>query len=105
VVRPDGSRRALATAAIATFGETDLLGVYTVEQTVAGKIERSWFNVNLFSDSTSALTPVDHITLPPAKTGIGSQASHRGFLQLWPWIALLGLGLVIAEWLAFHRGL
>ena len=105
VVRPDGSRRSLATAAIATFGETDLLGVYTVEQTVAGKIDRSWFNVNLFSDSTSALTPVDHITLPPAKTGIGSQASHRGFLQLWPWIALLGLGLVIAEWLAFHRGL
>lgn len=105
VVRPDGSRRALATGSIATFGDTDQVGVYTVEQTVGGQVDRSWFAVNLFSDATSQLTPVDHLTLPPAQTTAPTQSSHRGFLQVWPWIAMLGLGLVVAEWLAFHRGL
>jgi hypothetical protein len=104
VVRPDGSRRPLATGSIATFGDTDLVGVYTVEQTVAGNIHRSWFSVNLFSDATSQLAPVDHLTLPPSKIPAEAQSSHRGFLQIWPWIALLGLALVLAEWLAFHRG-
>jgi hypothetical protein len=73
---------------------------------VAGQSDRSWFAVNLFSDAVSQLSPVDHLTLPPAQTAAAAaQASHRGFLGLWPWIALLGLGLVVAEWLAFHRGL
>jgi VWA domain-containing protein/aerotolerance regulator-like protein len=103
VVRPDGSRRSITPGAIATFGDTDQLGVYTVEQTVAGSTNRSWFAINLFSDATSQLTPVDHLTLPPSHVAAGA-SSHRGFLQVWPWIALLGLGLVVAEWLAFHRG-
>ena len=105
VVRPDGSRRSLAAGAIATFNDTDQVGLYTVEQTAARATDRSWFTVNLFSDATSQLTPVDHLTLPPAQTTGALQASHRGLLQIWPWIALLGLVLVIAEWLAFHRGL
>ncbi len=105
VVRPDGSRRSLATGSIATFADTDLVGVYTVEQTAAGKTDRSWFAVNLFSDATSQLAPVDRLTLPPARVAATVQPVHRGFLQIWPWIALLGLGLVLAEWLAFHRGL
>ena len=105
VTRPDGSRRAIATGAIATFADTDQLGVYTVDQVVGGSSQRSWFAVNLFSDTTSQLTPVDHLTLPPLQGSGASQAAHRGLLQVWPWIALLGLVLVVAEWLAFHRGL
>lgn len=104
VVRPDGSRRSITPGAIATFGDTDQLGVYTVEQTVAGATDRSWFAVNLFSDATSQLTPVDHLALPPSHIAAGAASSHRGLLQVWPWIALFGLGLVVAEWLAFHRG-
>jgi hypothetical protein len=105
VVRPDGSRRQLATGSIVTFGDTDLVGVYTVEQTVSGKTDRSWFSVNLLSEGTSQLAPVDHVTLPPSKISAEPASSHHGFLQIWPWIALLGLGLMLAEWLAFHRGL
>ena len=105
VVRPDGGRRALASGSIATFNDTDQVGVYTVEQTVAGTTDRSWFAVNLFSDAASQLTPVDHLTLPPQEPTAPVAASHHGFLQIWPWIALLGLVLVVAEWLAFHRGL
>jgi VWA domain-containing protein/aerotolerance regulator-like protein len=105
VVRPDGSRRQLATGAIATFADTDLVGVYTVEQTVAQKTDRSWFAVNLFSDAASQLSPVGHLTLPPSKVAAAVQTEHRGFLQVWPWIALLGMVLLLAEWLAFHRGL
>jgi hypothetical protein len=105
VVRPDGSRRQVATGAIATFADTDLVGVYTVEQFVAGKVDRSWFAVNLFSDSTSQLSPLDHLTLPPTKTAASIETAHHGFLAIWPLIAALGLVLVLAEWLAFHRGL
>ncbi|TMG13994.1 MAG: VWA domain-containing protein [Chloroflexi bacterium] len=105
VVRPDGSRRQLATGSIATFADTDLLGVYTVEQTVSGNTDRSWFAVNLFSDTTSQLVPVDRLALPPSKVFSTAQTNHRGLIQVWPWIALLALVLVLAEWLAFHRGL
>jgi von Willebrand factor type A domain/Aerotolerance regulator N-terminal len=106
VVRPDGSRRALPPGAVATFAGTDLLGVYTVEQTVSGKVDRSWFAVDLFSDATSRLKPVDQLTLPPARAfAPGVQVVGGGQVPLWPWIALVGLGLLTAEWLAFHRGL
>ena len=105
VTRPDGSKRSIAPGAIATFADTDQLGVYTVEQAIAGKVDRSWFAVNLFSDATSQLAPVAHLTLPPIQGAPAGQAPHRGFLQVWPWIALLGLVLVVVEWLAFHRGL
>ena len=105
VVRPDGSRRALAGGAVATFGETDLTGLYTVEQAVSGKTNRSWFTVNLFSDQVSQLKPADRITLPPYNTSVAVNAVRRGQLEIWPWIALGALGLVVVEWLAFHRGL
>jgi hypothetical protein len=105
VVRPDGSRRAFATGSIATFADTDLIGVYTVEQVVSGKVDRSWFAVNLFSDSTSQLKPVDRLTLPPSRNTGAVHGSHRGFNEIWPWIVLAALGIVVLEWLAFHRGL
>jgi hypothetical protein len=104
VIRPDGSRRALATASIATFADTDLTGLYTVEQVIAGKVQRSWFSVNLFSDPISQLKPPDRLTLPPTRT-TAVQATHRGLFEIWPWIALAALAIVTAEWLAFHRGL
>ena len=104
VVRPDGSRRSLAPGSIATFADTDAVGVYTVEQLVAGKSVPAWFAVNLFSDVTSQLKPVDRITLPPALS-VPVQIERKGNLAIWPWVALAALGLLVAEWLAFHRGL
>lgn len=105
VIRPDGSRSQLPTAAISTFGGTDQLGVYTIEQVVAGEVHRSWFAVNLFDDATSQLAPIVRLTLPPAHVSGVKSAPHRGLNQIWPLIALLGMVLVVAEWLAFHRGL
>jgi Ca-activated chloride channel family protein len=105
VVRPDGSRHLLAGGAIATFGDTNLVGLYTVEQVVAGKTDRSWFTVNLFSEQISQLKPADRLTLPPINNAIAVNSVHRGQLEIWPWIALGALGLVVFEWLAFHRGL
>jgi hypothetical protein len=105
VVLPDGSHRSLAAGSISTFGETDLTGVYTVDQVLPGRLDRSWFAVNLFSDSTSQLKPLDRITLPPTRNVTAARGTHPGQLPIWPWIALAALGLVVAEWLAFHRGL
>jgi von Willebrand factor type A domain len=105
VIRPDSSRRPLATGSIATFGDTDLTGVYTVEQVVAGTVDRSWFTVNLFSESISQLKPAERLTLPPVSAAATVHALHQGQLEIWPWIALIALGIVVIEWLAFHRGL
>lgn len=105
VIRPDGGRRAISGGSIVTFADTDLVGVYTVEQALGGKVDRSWFAVNLFSEVTSRLSPVDHLTLPPTHITGGTAAAHQGFLGFWPLIALFGLVLLLAEWLAFHRGL
>ena len=104
IIRPDGTRRALSAGSISTFNDTDLIGLYTVEQTVAGKRQPSWFSVNLFSDQISQLKPADRLTLPPTHAGT-AQATHPGQLDIWPWVALAALGLLAAEWLAFHRGL
>ncbi|MEP6753582.1 MAG: BatA and WFA domain-containing protein [Candidatus Dormiibacterota bacterium] len=105
VIRPDGGRRPLAGNAIATFGDTDLTGLYTVEQLVAGSVRKSWFTVNLFSEQISQLKPAERLTLPPVNTAATVHALHRGQLEIWPWIALAALGIVVIEWLAFHRGL
>ena len=105
VARPDGSRRSLATGTIATFAETDQPGLYTVEQVVGGKLNKSWFAVNLFSTAISQLKPAERLTLPPSRNSAAVHAAHHGELVIWPWIALAALGLISAEWLAFHRGL
>lgn len=105
VIRPDGSRRPLATNSIATFGDTDPTGLYTVEQVVSGTVDRSWFTVNLFSEQISQLTPAERLTLPPVNVPAAVHAPHRGRLEIWPWIALAALGVVVVEWLVFHRGL
>lgn len=104
VVRPDGSRRALAPGGITTFADTDALGLYTVVQTAGGRQDRSWFSVNLFDDAVSQLKPVDRLTLPPTRVVSGGPATGRGRLDLWPWILLLGMGALLTEWVVFHRG-
>ncbi len=104
VIRPDGSERRLNAGAVVTFGDTDAVGLYTVVQTVRGKDVRSWFTVNLFSDEISRLKPLDRVTLPPTRPAAGARAPHHGQLDVWPLVALLGLGLVLVEWVAFHRG-
>ena len=105
VVRPDGSTRSLTAGGIATFADTDPVGLYTVVQSAGGKVTRSWFTVNLFAEDISALKPVDRLTLPPVRPAAGLKAPHHGELDLWPWLALIGLGLVLSEWMVFHRGL
>ncbi len=104
VIRPDGARRLLPAGSISSFADTDLPGLYTVEQTISGAIQRSWFSVNLFSDAISRLNPPDRLTLPPTHI-TSAVTTHPGQLEIWPWVALAALGIVAAEWLAFHRGL
>ena len=104
VTRPDGSKQTLAADAVITFGDTDQLGLYTVTQQLTSGIRQSWFTVNLFDPQISALKPADRLVLPPARPGTAG-ATHPGQLDLWPWLALAGVGLLCAEWLAFHRGL
>jgi len=99
-----------APASIANDADVMVLGRGGYETVVKGRnsfvclVQRSWFSVNLFSDSISQLKPPDRLTLPPTRA-VAVQATHRGQLEIWPWIALAALAIVTAEWLAFHRGL
>jgi Ca-activated chloride channel homolog len=104
IVRPDGSRRSISPGGITTFGDTDAVGLYTVTQTVGTRQDRSWFTVNLFDGTISQLKPVDRLTLPPSRPGVAGSAAPRGQFELWPWLVLLGVGILLAEWVAFHRG-
>jgi hypothetical protein len=72
---------------------------------VSGKVENSWFTVNLFSEQTSQLKPIERLTLPPSTNTTTAHAVRRSQLEIWPWIALVALVVVVIEWLAFHRGI
>jgi hypothetical protein len=34
---------------------------------------------------------------------VSTSQQPRGTLEIWPWIALVGLALIVAEWVVFLR--
>jgi Ca-activated chloride channel homolog len=103
VTLPDGSLRELPVIGREmTFAETDQLGVYTIEAIRAGQpTQTESFAVNLFSPPESDITP--------RTASLGGQAlqtntaDERQPLELWPWVALLALAVLVLEWVYYHR--
>jgi len=100
---PDGSRRSLTfNEGAISFGETQQVGRYTVKWKGArlGDVY-SGFNVNVDSAAESDVTPQVHL--------LGRDRITRGYsppvpgLQLWPFLALLLLAILSAEWSYFSR--
>lgn len=85
------------------FADTDQPGVYEVktpndEQTVA------LFAVNLFDSRESNLKPVPEIELGyETVEGSVGQAPRRS--DLWRWLLLAALGILMVEWTVFNRRL
>lgn len=79
--------------------ETSKAGIYTV---TAGEETPRRIPVNLNSVLESDIAPVDELTI-----GGEVLASSRGSVQtrqeLWPWLVLLGLGILMAEWAIYCR--
>jgi Ca-activated chloride channel homolog len=101
VTKPDGSKRELAgvTRGGVVFDDTDQVGIYTA---TGGAGYRRTFAANLADYDESDITPRANPELggnPPGK--VGRQVSI--VRELWPWLAVLLLGLLALEWWAFHR--
>jgi Ca-activated chloride channel family protein len=84
------------------FGETDELGVYTVEQRSEGETVQAQFTVNLFAELESDIEPQDSIAL--GETPVQGQGQDVvGRREWWRWPALAALGVLVAEWVVHWR--
>jgi hypothetical protein len=109
VVKPGGRSVDLAvrqgsTVAAQVFADTDEVGVYRVEQKVAGNTVTTRFAVNAASSEQSSIAPLARLALS-GTTGPGRNGPAAEFSEWWPWLALGALALLGAEWVVFHRGI
>jgi hypothetical protein len=104
VTRPDGGTSALdTTSSTAVFADTLESGIYHVTLYVGDQVVRSEpFAVNLFDDAESRIAPASSVTLGTA-TITQAARQETGRREWWPWVAGLGLALLVAEWWIYHR--
>jgi Ca-activated chloride channel homolog len=105
VTKPDGNvwREAAGNGDL-LFTETDQLGLYRVTLShAAGSRDGGAFAVNLFAPAEAAIEPAESVTvgLNPVTTA-GRDAVGRQ--EVWPWLVLLGVAVLVAEWWVYHRG-
>jgi Ca-activated chloride channel homolog len=105
VTKPDGAIwRVAAGNGDLLFTETDQLGLYRVTLShAAGSRDGGAFAVNLFAPAEAAIEPAENVTvgLNPVTTA-GRDAVGRQ--EMWPWLVLLGVAVLTAEWWVYHRG-
>ena len=86
------------------FPETDQLGVYEVmarspaDERLAGR-----FAVNLMSAAESRIAPVSSVRLGSSALEAPGD-DNVGQRELWPWLAIMALGVLLIEWWIYHRG-
>ncbi|MGH9068068.1 MAG: hypothetical protein ACRD0J_11375, partial [Acidimicrobiales bacterium] len=131
-VTPAGGMSARAGGTAVIDDRTSEPGLYRVAVTGgpagSGQVRHLAFAVNAFAPARSAIAPRDELALagsssPPgpagragprsaARFGPGGSAgagsgtgsgSGRSGTQLWPVLAALALGLLLGEWVVFHR--
>jgi hypothetical protein len=79
------------------FGKTDLLGVYTAEWEGGKRL----FAVNLLDSEESNIEPRAEINIGAVKVSSGVVQSQPR--DLWKWMALAALLLVLLEWFIYNR--
>ncbi|HTN77443.1 MAG TPA: BatA and WFA domain-containing protein [Pirellulaceae bacterium] len=83
------------------FTSTNEPGVYNVQEGTAQAVSQR-FAVNLFSSRESDLKPAEKITLGYDLVA-GTTGVERARKELWKWLLLLGLGVLIFEWYVYNR--
>ena len=106
VTYPDGTRQAFPVESDApTFARTSQPGVYTVELLADGEVTAAGsFAVNVFAPAESDIAPRGSITIGEATIGEAGQGDELGQRELWPWLAVAALVVLLVEWWVYHRG-
>lgn len=99
ITKPDGGTKSLArgTRADFAFTETDRLGIYSV----AWPGESRRFAVNLFDPLESDIAPSASVQIGETKVDAG--AARRSPVDLWKWVVLAGLAIVLVEWYVYNK--
>lgn len=83
------------------FSGAEQLGIYDITEKGAKKVSRQ-FVVNLFDSRESDLRPADEITFGNTDVKAVSRWEPSRF-ELWRWIILAGLVLLLFEWYVFNK--
>jgi hypothetical protein len=104
VIQPDGDRIQLDREGIrAIFAGTTEPGLYQVELRRDDRTVKSGsFAVNLFDPHESDITPERSVTVG-SSTHSGDARKETGRREWWPWVVLVGLIVLLAEWVMYHR--
>ena len=101
VTLPDGKQKRIdagTNAAEIVFGDTARSGIYRLR---AGTNE-TVFCVNLLDAAESNTKPRPELNVGKYST-ITATTLKRANMELWRWIALAGLGMLLFEWWYYHR--
>lgn len=83
------------------FTRTETPGIYEVREGTSQEVAQR-FAVNLFDSRESNLAVAQDLTFPYEKVAAttGSEATRR---ELWKWLLLLGLCVLVFEWYVYNR--
>jgi hypothetical protein len=110
VTRPDGTTETLTVAAQtgdAVLTDTDETGLYTATIRSAGarQVVTAHFAVDALDPARSAIAARSVLTSVHGAAGSPNPSAQAAVLDdLWPWLAVLALAVLSAEWVVFHRG-
>ncbi len=76
-------------------------GMYTLRAGDEGNEDR--FAANLGPGSESVIDPPDEVVLAGVTAGEPSRGEAGVRQEIWIWLVLLALGILLVEWLTYHR--
>lgn len=106
VLRPDGGRTVIeGQSGEAVFADTLMPGLYRVDlQRGRLTVQSERFAVNLFDPEESRIAPRPSVTIGTS-TITRDTREESGRREFWPWIAAIGLAMLLVEWWVYHRSL
>ncbi|MEI8308330.1 MAG: BatA and WFA domain-containing protein [Chloroflexales bacterium] len=111
VTRPDGTVANSRDGGVqirdgqAIYADTDPLGVYVLEALRDGAVQTTHrYAVNLFAPKESAITAQRDLTVPQTSGAQSTISRTRdGRQEVWRWLALAALVVLVIEWLVYQR--
>ncbi len=111
VTRPDGTVLSSRGTGVtlqegqAIYAGTNSLGIFLVEELRGNEVVASHrYAVNLFAPNESQVTPQRDLNIPQTSGAQSTIALERdGRQEIWRWIALAALIVLLLEWLVYQR--